>query len=194
MFFAPMGDMWMLQAMHGSAHPLLPPGPGLYKLSGDGLFEQIAQRVESVSDRIDIVTDDDLSDVWLDRRTRAGWGETFWDDNDGSDGVIPMPDTGDVSMTDQNVSAKKPEKRSRLHRLACLTQHDASLTASLILGSVDTNGLDFDFTSNKFGKTDLTVLLQEKGRDVRIGPLPNPASLFYLSAGDCLSIHRPIHD
>ena len=103
MFFAPMGDMWMLQAMHGSAHPLLPPGPGLYKLSGDGLFEQIAQRVESVSDRIDIVTDDDLSDVWLDRRTRAGWGETFWDDNDGSDGVISMPDTGDVSMTDQNV-------------------------------------------------------------------------------------------
>ena len=29
---------------------------------------------------------------------------------------------------------------------------------------------------------------------VSVGPFPNPAFLFYLSAGDCLSIHRDIHD
>jgi hypothetical protein len=32
------------------------------------------------------------------------------------------------------------------------------------------------------------------GCQVRIGPFPNPDTLFYLSACDCLSIHRPIHD
>ena len=32
------------------------------------------------------------------------------------------------------------------------------------------------------------------GCQVRIGPFPNPDTLFYLSACDFLSIHRPIHD
>jgi ubiquitin conjugation factor E4 B len=30
--------------------------------------------------------------------------------------------------------------------------------------------------------------------EVRVARFPNPAFLFYLSAGDCLSIHRPTRD
>jgi hypothetical protein len=39
------GDMFLMQALHGEAHPLLPSGPGLYKLAGEGLYEMLVARV-----------------------------------------------------------------------------------------------------------------------------------------------------
>ena len=45
MFYSPMGDMYLLQALHGSAHPLLPSGPGLYVLEGDGMYEMLVETV-----------------------------------------------------------------------------------------------------------------------------------------------------
>ena len=177
MFFAPMGDMFLLQAMHGSAHPLLPPHAGLYILAGDGLFEQIARRVEGGEDKDSLsslsedLSSDDLSDVWLSKRTSAGWGEWGGDDHhdlDVAESDLDNHDTDELAPTDLDTlkeTETRSGKKTRLNRLACLTQHDASLTASLLLGSVDTNSLDFDFNSNSFGKVDLKVLLQEKGRD-----------------------------
>ena len=44
MFYAPIGDMLLLQASHGSAHPLLPRGPGLYVLQGEGVYEACVAR------------------------------------------------------------------------------------------------------------------------------------------------------
>ena len=76
MFYSPVGDMFLLQAMHGSAHPLLPPGPGLYQLAGDGLFDEIAAKVASETpsaEANDELTEADAESHWLDPRG-AGWG------------------------------------------------------------------------------------------------------------------------
>ena len=44
MFYSPVGDMFLLQAMHGSAHPLLPPGPA-HQLAGDGRSTRSPRRL-----------------------------------------------------------------------------------------------------------------------------------------------------
>jgi hypothetical protein len=100
MFYSPMGDMFLLQAMHGSAHPLLPAGPGLYVLAGEGLYEELVARA--------LVKEGEEGDAdeeeWLDRRaspSRGGaWGE--WADEcvDDTDSLEAIADvTGGVSSS-----------------------------------------------------------------------------------------------
>ena len=53
MMYAPLGDMYLLQAVHGSQHPLLPEGPGFYKLQGEEMYDIIAAKArESTSTMI----------------------------------------------------------------------------------------------------------------------------------------------
>ena len=77
MFYSPMGDMYMLQANSGEPHPLLPPGPGLYVLEGDGLYELLADEK-----RDEDYGGDDES--WLSRSSRAG-GAGHWDEDVGGE-------------------------------------------------------------------------------------------------------------
>ena len=197
MFYSPVGDMFLLQAMHGSAHPLLPPGPGLYQLAGDDLFDEVAAKVaengETFDERfVDTIetSQTSMENHWLDRRAGAGWGEWFGDDRE---------DVDDASFKAQKKNEKKASthtsrssvRRSNLNRLACLTQHDAALTASLILGSVDSN----DSNEN------LSALLRERGRDAArrvVLNTPHPLTVLsdpkaYGNAGSISRHHNPFN-
>lgn len=109
MFYTPMGTLFMLQAANANAknseHPLLPSGPGLYCLDGDGLFETLSTRAR-------LTDDDDGEESWLNRR--------------------PMRVMED---SEENEEPQRVENL-RLHQIACLTQSDAALTASLILNTL----------------------------------------------------------
>lgn len=109
MFYTPTGSLFMLQASNGE-HSLLPTGPGLYCLDGDGLFENLSARAR-LSD------DEDGEESWLNRR--------------------PMAPSDDSELSDEPAKAE----RLRLHQLACLTQSDAALTASLILSTLGEEAL-----------------------------------------------------
>ena len=177
MFYSPMGDMYLLQAMHGSAHPLLPPGPGLYALGGEGMYEMLVRRVKADADAD--AEDDAAEEDWMVKRGARGWGEMTGEDSsdeeedhrhrttsDGRDGSgrdgsgsgrggrEPSPDVLSSSSFEPSSSSSR-----RLNRLACLTQSDAALTAGLILGSVDSRAL---LSENSDG---IASLLQERGRD-----------------------------
>ena len=212
MFYSPVGDMFLLQAMHGSAHPLLPPGPGLYQLAGDGLFDEIAAKVSAEAN--DELAEADAESHWLDRRAGAGWGEWFGDDReDAADGFVADGFAADVASRDLSASsnlatratngsridAKPPKPKPRkpsLNRLACLTQHDAALTASLILGSVDTRDVE---ARGRDGN--LSALLQEKGRDAArrvVLNTPHPLTVLsdpkaYGNAGSISRHHNPFN-
>ena len=177
MFYSPMGDMYLLQAMHGSAHPLLPPGPGLYALGGEGMYEMLVRRVKADADAD--AEDDAAEEDWMVKRGARGWGEMTGEDSsdeeedhrhrttsDGRDGSgrdgsgsgrggrEPSADVLSSSSFEPSSSSSR-----RLNRLACLTQSDAALTAGLILGSVDSRAL---LSENSDG---IASLLQERGRD-----------------------------
>ena len=206
MFYSPVGDMFLLQAMHGSAHPLLPPGPGLYQLAGDGLFDEIAAKVSAEAN--DELAEADAESHWLDRRAGAGWGEWFGDDReDAADGfaadVASLSASSNLaickSTNGSRISAKPPKPKPRkpsLNRLACLTQHDAALTASLILGSVDTRDVE---ARGRDGN--LSALLQEKGRDAArrvVLNTPHPLTVLsdpkaYGNAGSISRHHNPFN-
>ena len=117
MFYVPMGDLYMLQAMNGDPHPLLPPGPGLYVLDGDGVYEMLATRARQGED----VGDDE---AWLNRRRSVS--DLMWYDGDDSDS------DSDSKETNDNLG---------MNQLACLTQSDAALTASLIVSHIKADEL-----------------------------------------------------
>ena len=208
MFYSPVGDMFLLQAMHGSAHPLLPPGPGLYQLAGDGLFDEIAAKVASETpsaEANDELAEADAESHWLDRRAGAGWGEWFGDHReDVADGFAAdvasrrasASSNHAIRATNGSRSAKPPKPKPSLNRLACLTQHDAALTASLILGSVDTRDVEA-----RGGDGNLSALLQEKGRDAArrvVLNTPHPLTVLsdpkaYGNAGSISRHHNPFN-
>jgi len=117
MFYVPMGDLFMLQAMNGDPHPLLPPGPGLYVLDGDGVYEMLATRARQGED----VGDDE---AWLNRRRSVS--DLMWYDGDDSES------DSDSEETNDNLG---------MNQLACLTQSDAALTASLIVSHIKADEL-----------------------------------------------------
>jgi hypothetical protein len=154
MFYSPMGDMYMLQANSGEPHPLLPPGPGLYVLEGDGLYELLATRA-----RDEDYGGDDES--WLSRSSRAG-GAGHWDEDVGGESTMRE---GDASLS--------------VHpQLACLTQSDAALTASLIVSHIKQS----DLLENEGG---MGTVLNERSRDAAQRVLFNsPHPLTILSRAD----------
>jgi len=153
MFYTPMGDMYMLQANSGDPHPLLPPGPGLYMLEGDGLYELLATRA-----RDDDTNGDDES--WLDRSSRAGVAGHWDEDASGESTTIK----GDASLS--------------VHQLACLTQSDAALTASLIVSHIKQQ----DLLESERG---MGAVLNERSRDAAQRVLFNsPHPLTILSRAD----------
>ena len=191
MFYSPVGDMFLLQAMHGSAHPLLPPGPGLYQLAGDDLFDEVAAKVAANGDEDEtfvekIESETSMENHWLDRRAGAGWGEWFGDDREDVDARVIVGKKKASTFTSR-------VRRSNLNRLACLTQHDAALTASLILGSVDSN--------EDYENENLSALLQEKGRDAArrvVLNTPHPLTVLsdpkaYGNAGSISRHHNPFN-
>ena len=169
MFYSPMGDMYLLQAMHGSAHPLLPPGPGLYALGGEGMYEMLVRRVKADPDAD--AEDDAAEEDWMVKRSARGWGEMTGEDSSDEEEGQPAArsrrreGSGSETSTDvlssRSSSSFEPSSSSsrRLNRLACLTQSDAALTAGLILGSVDSRAL---LSENS---DEIASLLQERGRD-----------------------------
>ena len=200
MFYSPVGDMFLLQAMHGSAHPLLPPGPGLYQLAGDGLFDDIAAKVVlSGNDASAVTREEDMEHHWLDRRVGAGWGEWFGDDREDAFGGVA---SAAAAAGSSRTRAKSPPARvSSLNRLACLTQHDAALTASLILGSVDTRDVEDGGAIYGGESGTLSALLQEKGRDAArrvVLNTPHPLTVLsdpkaYGNAGSISRHHNPFN-
>ena len=67
MMYAPLGDMYLLQPVHGSAHPLLPEGPGFYKLQGEEMYDIIAAKArESSSITMSLDASFDEESHWLD--------------------------------------------------------------------------------------------------------------------------------
>ena len=171
MFYSPMGDMYLLQAMHGSAHPLLPPGPGLYALGGEGMYEMLVRRVKADPDAD--AEDDAAEEEWMVKRSARGWGEMTGEDSSDEEEDHPRSDdeieddggggseTSTDDLSSRSSSSFEPSSSSsrRLNRLACLTQSDAALTAGLILGSVDSRAL---LSENS---DEIASLLQERGRD-----------------------------
>uniref|UniRef100_A0A6U0NUM9 Fungal lipase-type domain-containing protein n=1 Tax=Micromonas pusilla TaxID=38833 RepID=A0A6U0NUM9_MICPS len=217
MFYSPMGDMYLLQALHGSAHPLLPSGPGLYVLEGDGMYEMLVERVI-----VDEAGDGD-EELWLTKGRRGGsWGEWTHDESSDSDSdseeAIRIVSKGDESNRDAvtreaqtaweravaNREAKKKMKESRsrrkedgrsrrLNRLACLTQSEAALTATLLLGSVESESLVSSDTRE--------VMLQDRGRDAAQRVLlntPHPLTVLsdpraYGAKGSISRHHNPFN-
>lgn len=217
MFYSPMGDMYLLQAIHGSAHPLLPSGPGLYVLEGDGMYEMLVERV--IADE----AGDGDEELWLTKGRRGGsWGEWTHDESSDSDSdseeAIRIVSKGDESNRDAvtreaqtaweravaNREAKKKKKESRsrrkedgrsrrLNRLACLTQSEAALTATLLLGSVESESLVSSDTRE--------VMLQERGRDAAQRVLlntPHPLTVLsdpraYGAKGSISRHHNPFN-
>ena len=142
MFYVPMGDVLMLQAMSGESHPLLPPGPGLYTLNGDGVYEMLATRSRDSGD------EDEDDESWLNRRASSGeWGDA--EDDDGVDRNVILSGNAEVSDVDSAL---------RVNQLACLTQSDAALTASLIVSHIKED----DLLLNAGG---MASVLQARGRD-----------------------------
>jgi len=153
MFYTPMGDMYMLQANSGDPHPLLPPGPGFYMLEGDGMYELLATRA-----RDDDYGGDDES--WLDRSSRVGV-VGHWDEDASGDSTTIK---GDASLS--------------VHQLACLTQSDAALTASLIVSHIKQE----DLLESEHG---IGAVLNERSRDAAQRVLFNsPHPLTILSRAD----------
>ena len=198
MFYSPVGDMFLLQAMHGSAHPLLPPGPGLYQLAGDDLFDEVAAKVaengETFDERfVDTIetSQTSMENHWLDRRAGAGWGEWFGDDREDETSAASFKAQKKNEKKASTHTSRSSVRRSNLNRLACLTQHDAALTASLILGSVDSN----DSNEN------LSALLRERGRDAArrvVLNTPHPLTVLsdpkaYGNAGSISRHHNPFN-
>jgi hypothetical protein len=221
MFYSPMGDMYLLQAIHGSAHPLLPGGPGLYVLEGDGMYEMLVERV--IADE----AGDGDEELWLTKGRRGDslgeWGHDESSDSDSdteSEEAIRMVSSsnGDDSDRDAvtleaqtaweravaNRDAKKKRKQSRsrgkddgrsrsLNRLACLTQSEAALTATLLLGSVESESLVSSDTRE--------VMLQERGRDAAQRVLlntPHPLTVLsdpraYGAKGSISRHHNPFN-
>jgi hypothetical protein len=221
MFYSPMGDMYLLQAIHGSAHPLLPGGPGLYVLEGDGMYEMLVERV--IADE----AGDGDEELWLTKGRRGDslgeWGHDESSDSDTdteSEEAIRMVSSsnGDDSDRDAvtleaqtaweravaNRDAKKKRKQSRsrgkddgrsrsLNRLACLTQSEAALTATLLLGSVESESLVSSDTRE--------VMLQERGRDAAQRVLlntPHPLTVLsdpraYGAKGSISRHHNPFN-
>jgi hypothetical protein len=143
MFYSPVGDMFLLQAMHGSGAPAAPPRPGLYQLAGDDLFDEVAAKVAENGDTFDErfvdtieTSQTSMENHWLDRRAGAGWGEWFGDDREDSRTTRPSRLRKKTKRKRSTHTSRSSVRRSNLNRLACLTQHDAALTDSLILGSV----------------------------------------------------------
>ena len=136
MFYVPMGDVHMLQAIFGESHPLLPPGPGLYTLNGDGVYEMLASSSRDNSD------EDQDDESWLHRRA-----STRWDD--------------EVAADQEAITVRvrrKADSALAVHQLACLTQSDAALTASLIVSHIKEE--DLLVNAGKMGN-----VLTERGRD-----------------------------
>ena len=245
------------QAMHGSAHPLLPPGPGLYALAGEGLYEMLADRVAGEGS-----LGEGDEETWLDRKPGGGivgarewWGDgaeeesssdesggsSDDDDGDGSGGpgrilspsVLFAPrsrvpgnrDDGRSDASDAAKKSKKSRKRRKkrrgakrlddgadarqLNRLACLTQSDAALTASLLLGSVDSDAIRAFSNSSSQNPNDdastaddqIAALLQERGRDAAQRVLlntPHPLTVLsdpraYGNRGSISRHHNPFN-
>jgi hypothetical protein len=85
---------------------------------------------------------------------RGGSGSGRGGSGSGRGGSESSPDVLSSSSFEPSSSSSR-----RLNRLACLTQSDAALTASLILGSVDSAAL---LSEDSDG---IASLLQERGRD-----------------------------
>ena len=144
MFYVPMGDVLMLQAMCGESHPLLPPGPGLYTLNGDGVYEMLATRSRDAGD------DDEDDESWLNRRASSGeWGDGVEEEAD---------DDTSAGIPSRKADVSDAEAALRVNQLACLTQSDAALTASLIVSHIKED----DLLLNAGG---MASVLQQRGRD-----------------------------
>jgi len=144
MFYVPMGDVLMLQAMCGESHPLLPPGPGLYTLNGDGVYEMLATRSRDAGD------DDEDDESWLNRRASSGeWGDGVEEEAE---------DDTSAGISSLKADASDAEAALRVNQLACLTQSDAALTASLIVSHIKED----DLLLNAGG---MASVLQQRGRD-----------------------------
>ena len=171
MFYTPMGDLYVLQANNGSEHPLLPPGPGLYILDGDGVYEMLATRARLGEN------EDGEDESWLNRRPSSKhWDEAAAYDVDG----------------DFSSSEDEKANKLRMHQLACLTQSDAALTASLIISHIKQDEL----LPSEGG---IAEVLNQRGRDAAQRVLfnsPHPLSILskpdaYGDAGIISRHHNP---
>jgi hypothetical protein len=132
-----------------------------------------------------------MENHWLDRRAGAGWGEWFGDDREDETSDASFKATKKNEKKASTFTSRSSVRRSNLNRLACLTQHDAALTASLILGSVDSN----DSNEN------LSALLRERGRDAArrvVLNTPHPLTVLsdpkaYGNAGSISRHHNPFN-
>jgi|TARA_B110000114_G_scaffold114993_2_gene120627 uroporphyrinogen decarboxylase len=114
-----------------------------------------------------------------------------------------MRQAGRYMQEYRDLAVKHPSFRERSETTDLITeitlqpwrafQPDGVILFSDILTPLPALGIPFEIDDYK-GPILETPIRDTEGLKVRIEAFPNPASLFYLSAGDCLSIHRPIHD
>ena len=92
--------------------------------------------------------EDEDDESWLNRRASSGeWGDA--EDDDGVDRNVILSGNAEVSDVDSAL---------RVNQLACLTQSDAALTASLIVSHIKED----DLLLNAGG---MASVLQARGRD-----------------------------
>ena len=95
-------------------------------------------------------------------------------------------------MTNEEIFIKKKSLRENLNKIACLSQADAALTASLIISQIDREVI---LSKSNEGIEDLATILREKTRDAALRVILNtPHPLTVLSDprsyGDRGSISR----
>jgi hypothetical protein len=200
MMYAPLGEMYLLQPVHGSAHPLLPEGPGFYKLQGEGMYDIIAAKAresssistigldasfDEESHWLDVQKDEHKLDFYADEASALAL-----DENEGYGTQTKGSATNPIATT------KEKTLSQNLNKIACLTQADAALTASLIISQIDRELL----TKAKEGVGgDLSVMMREQTRDAAqrvILNTPHPLTVLsdprsYGSQGSISRHHNP---
>ena len=195
MMYAPLGDMYLLQAVHGSAHPLLPEGPGFYKLQGEEMYDIIAAKArESTSTMIPDGSFDEESH-WLDVQKDEHKLDFYADEASALES--DEDERGEAQSRGKATTTKKKEKTlsENLNKIACLTQADAALTASLIISQIDRELL----TKTKESVGGLSVIMREQTRDAAqrvILNTPHPLTVLsdpgsYGSQGSISRHHNP---
>ena len=200
MMYAPLGEMYLLQPVHGSAHPLLPEGPGFYKLQGEDMYDIIAAKARESSSISTIGLDASFDEEshWLDVQKDEHKLDFYADEAsalalDENEGYGTQTKG---SATNSMTTTKGKTLSQNLNKIACLTQADAALTASLIISQIDRELL----TKAKEGVGgDLSVMMREQTRDAAqrvILNTPHPLTVLsdprsYGSQGSISRHHNP---
>ena len=182
MMYVPLGDLFLLQPCHGSAHPLLPVGPGFYKLEGGNNMYDIFLAKARANDVLDSF---DEETGWLDVIKK---NELDFDADDDDQETA----TAAGVMANEEIFIKKKSLSENLNKIACLSQADAALTASLIISQIDREVI---LSKSNEGIEDLATILRERTRDAALRVILNtPHPLTVLSDprsyGDRGSISR----